>query len=116
MHPLGGFATTQQSSGMHELQITRDDAGITRFHARQSSQSSGWLPEGTGYRMFKPTLPTEWPEPPPAPIKPDDGWQATSVRVNVRRWLAALGLWPSDFVHATGRPSVGESLVCFAPT
>ena len=93
MNPLGGFATTQHSSGMHEFRISRDAEGVVRLHCRQSSQASGWLPEGPGYKLFKDgILPAVWPEPPIAPMKPDTSWMREEVQTNVRRWLAALGL------------------------
>ena len=50
--------------------------------------------------MFKSTLPAEWPAPPPAPIKPDSAWQASTVRANVRRWISALGLSPPELISA----------------
>lgn len=53
MHALGGFARTQQSSGMHEFHIKLDREGVVRLRARQSSQSSTWLPEGEGEFIFK---------------------------------------------------------------
>ena len=100
MHHLGGFATTQQSSGMHSIYIYRDEEGATRVRFRQSSMSAGWLPEGPGMLLFKNTLPGHFQMPPLAKLKTDSQWQALEVRANVRRWLPTLGLQPHEFVAA----------------
>ena len=40
---LGGFATNQEGSGMHEIVLRKDAKGHVRFNARQTSQSSYWM-------------------------------------------------------------------------
>lgn len=91
MHTIGGFCTTQQSSGMHEFHFTKDPQGVVRMRYRQSSQSSTWAPEGSGDPIFK-TVPELSTGPPTAPFKSDLGWRRTDVQVNIRRWLQYLGL------------------------
>lgn len=92
MHVLGGFARTQQSSGMHEMYFNLDRDGAVRFRARQSSQASTWLPEGEGELLFR-SLPSRDDAPPAAaPVKNAAGWRREEVQTNVRRWLPALGL------------------------
>lgn len=92
MHPLGGFARTQQSSGMHEFHFSLDNEGQVRVHARQSSQSSTWLPEGDGEPVFK-SIPSRDTAPSMAkPAKSASEWRRAEVQTNVRRWLPALGL------------------------
>jgi len=100
MHPIGGYARTQQSSGMHELHIMRDSAGDVRVHMRQSSQSSTWLPEGDGDLLFK-SIPSERNAPPIAHVvKAATVWNKAEVHVNVRRWLPHLGLTPAQLSGA----------------
>jgi len=100
MHPIGGYARTQQSSGMHELHIMRDSAGDVRVHMRQSSQSSTWLPEGDGDLLFK-SIPSERNAPPIAQVvKAATVWNKAEVHVNVRRWLPHLGLTPAQLSGA----------------
>lgn len=111
MHPLGGFARTQQSSGMHEFHIKLDREGVVRLRARQSSQSSSWFPEGEGELVFK-SLPSR-DEPPPMakPMYTAHQWRRSEVCTNVRRWLPSIGLtcgelnaavqdWEEQFDHA----------------
>ena len=43
---LGGFATSQHGSGMHEFYARKDSEGVVRLWMRKSSQASGWMPEG----------------------------------------------------------------------
>lgn len=92
MHSLGGFARTQQSSGMHEFHLVLDKQGAVRVRTRQSSQASTWFPEGEGEVLFK-TIPSR-DEPPPvaAPVKTAVAWRKAEVQTNVRRWLPHLGL------------------------
>jgi len=86
MHPLGGYATGQQGSGMHLIIITRDAEGHARVKFSQSSQSSTFFPEsGEGYRLFKWDKPPEGP-PPLAGIKKDADWEKEAVIGTVRRW------------------------------
>lgn len=107
MHPLGGFARTQQSSGMHEFHISKDSESRVQLHSRQSSQSSTWNPEGPGELLFR-SVPSEFDCPPIAPVKASSEWRREEVQCNVRRWLPHLGLhteqlqsaereWESDF-------------------
>jgi len=63
MHKLGGFATTQEGSGMHQFLFRRDSSGVVRLTARQSSQASGWLPEEPGFEVFKTKPPSDGPQP-----------------------------------------------------
>lgn len=111
MHPLGGFARTQQSSGMHEFHIARDHENHVRMHARQSSQSSTWEPEGQGELLFKHIPPADVGPPMAAPSKTGSAWRRSEVQCNVRRWLPNIGLhtdrlatamkeWESDFLTA----------------
>lgn len=111
MHPLGGFARTQQSSGMHEFHITRDHNSQVRVHARQSSQASTWEPEGAGELLFERVPPADKAPPMAAPIKTGSTWRRSEVQCNVRRWLPNIGLhterlsmaqreWESDFATA----------------
>lgn len=92
LYNIGGFATTQQSSGMHEFHIKKDDAGEVRWRCRQSSQASTWLPEGEGDLLFK-SVPSRDEAPPIAKPKLEaDTWRKANVHTNVRRWLLNLGL------------------------
>lgn len=93
MHPgIGGFTVTQQSSGMHEFYMSRDQSGEVQMKCRQSSQSSTWLPEeGDGNPIFR-SVPDRAMAPPIAKIASDASWEKASVAVNVRRWLPFLGL------------------------
>lgn len=97
---LGGFATTQQSSGMHEFNFSRDAEGNVRMHARQSSQASTWLPEGEGDLVFE-KVPDRNVPPPIAKISADSSWARTAVLAGVRRWLPFLGLTPDGFNKAS---------------
>ena len=83
----GGFANTSQSSGMHEMVISLDAEGVTRIKMRQSSQSSTWLPEGEGERVFLEDNPPPDGPPPVLAISADEVWHRTEVQSNVRRWL-----------------------------
>lgn len=84
---ISGYATTQQSDGMHEMYITRDARGRARVVFRQSSQSSTWLPEGPGELVFM-TLPDG--QPPDAEMLSDAAWSCDDVKGNVRRWLQQI--------------------------
>lgn len=68
---LGGFCTGQFGSGMHEVYCRKDAHGDVRVWMRQSSQSTDWLPEGPGYRLFK-SVPEGHPS--LARAKPDVRW------------------------------------------
>lgn len=92
MHSLGGFARTQQSSGMHEFHVKRDRAGNVRLRARQSSQSSSWFPEGEGELVFKSLPSREEPPPMAKPMYTAHQWRRSEVCTTVRRWLPAIGL------------------------
>ena len=96
----GGFANTQQSSGMHEMVMSLDAAGVVRIKMRQSSQSSTWLPEGEGERVFLESNPPPDGPPPVLPSKADEVWHRTEVQSNVRRWLPYLGLGPAPLASA----------------
>ena len=96
----GGFANTQQSSGMHEMVVYLDASGVVRIKCRQSSQSSTWLPDGEGERVFKESNPPPEGPPPPLATKADEVWHRTEVQSNVRRWLPFLGLSPSRLAAA----------------
>src|SRR6056297_1075437 len=87
LHRISGYATTQQSDGMHEMFFKRDAQDRVRVVFRQSSQSSGWFPEGPGELVFR-TLPTG--EPPAADMLSDDAWSCADVKGNVRRWLKQI--------------------------
>ena len=100
MNLRGGFANTQQSCGMHEMVIFLDAAGVTRIKMRQSSQSSTWLPEGEGDRVFLEDSPPPSGPPPVLAISADDVWHRTEVQSNVRRWLPYLGLMPTALAAA----------------
>ena len=54
---MGGFATGQFGSGMHDFYLRKDGDGIVRIWFRKSSQASGWEPEGPGLQVFT-TVPT----------------------------------------------------------
>lgn len=95
MFNLGGFATSQQSSGMHEFYFAKDADGHVRLRARQSSQASTWLPEGDGDFVFR-TVPDPAVPPPIAPLKTDEEWGRAQVSVNIRRWLPYLGMNIND--------------------
>lgn len=99
-HHQGGFATTQQSSGMHEFNFSRDSEGQVRMHARQSSQSSTWLPEGDGDLIFK-SVPDRSEAPPIAKIASDSSWLRSAVLTGIRRWLPYLGLSTHEFNKAS---------------
>ena len=96
----GGFANTQQSCGMHEMVILLDAAGVTRIKMRQSSQSSTWLPEGEGDRVFLENSPPPDGPPPVLATSADAVWHRTEVQSNVRRWLPYLGLMPAAYQKA----------------
>lgn len=100
MHHLGGFATSQQSSGMHEFNFSRDAEGRVRMHARQSSQASTWFPEGEGDLVFK-TVQNRSVAPPIAEIGTDSSWYRSAVLVGVRRWLPFLGMSPDELNRAS---------------
>lgn len=91
MYNIGGFATTQHSSGMHEFYFSNDAENQVRMRTRQSSQASTWFPEGDGDLVFK-SIPDPAEAPPIAPIKTDVQWARAEVAVNIRRWLPYLGL------------------------
>jgi len=89
MHMLGGYATTKQSSGMHEFVFQLDSDNQVRLKARQSSQAATWLPEGEGILVFKSDPPDHGP-PPIAGLAPDADWERQAVETTVRRWLPLL--------------------------
>lgn len=92
MHSLGGFARTQQSSGLHEFRLALNSQSQVCLHARQSSQSSTWLPEGDGEPVFKSVPNRDTPPSMAKPAKSAHEWRRAEVQTNVRRWLPALGL------------------------
>ncbi|KAL3909223.1 MAG: hypothetical protein SGPRY_009505 [Prymnesium sp.] len=127
MHKLGGYARTQQSSGMHEFHIRADSSGVVRLHARQSSQSSTWLPEVEGEPLFK-EVPSRDIPPPMAQVNKGTTWRRLEVQTNVRRWLPHLGLscealtaaeqeWESTFASAVDDISMlpGEKQLTWKP-
>ena len=80
---LGGFATGQYGSGMHEIKCRKDAHGVVRVWFRKSSKASNWLPEGPGIEVFKST-----PVGPPdilAAAK-DTSWDRAGVESNVNAW------------------------------
>eukprot|EP00966_Prymnesium_polylepis_P335253 7390619-Prymnesium_polylepis.1 len=96
----GGFANTQQSCGMHEMIMFLDAEGVVRIKMRQSSQSSTWLPEGEGERVFLEESPPPDGPPPAQKLEADAVWHRTEVQSNVRRWLPYLGLAPAQLTSA----------------
>ena len=96
----GGFANTQQSSGMHEMVFFLDANDEVRVKMRQTSQSSTWLPEGEGERVFLQDNPPPDGPPPDRPLSADAVWHRTEVQSNVRRWLPYLGLAPTQLASA----------------
>lgn len=123
MHDIGGFARTQQSSGMHEFHLFRDSEGHVRLTARQSSQSTTWLPEGDGELVFK-SVPSASAAPPIASVRyAGSAWKRDEVQTNVRRWLPHLGLhtdelnaaikeWENTFAAAVEDSSTLPSELC----
>lgn len=77
--PVKGMATSQQSSGMHHILITKDEQGDVRAYFRQSSQSSTWLPEGAGILIFKRGLTPPAGPPPVFRPKSDNEWRRQEV-------------------------------------
>jgi len=63
---------------MHEFLFQLDFHGKVTLRARQSSQSSTWLPEGDGIEVFK-TEPPDVGPPPVAAIAPDADWERLAV-------------------------------------
>ena len=90
-HKLGGYCTGQHGDGMHEYRLKKDAHGVVRLRMRKSSKSSGWVPEGPGYEVFKST-----PPPPcdmlPAPFKPDSKWNRSTVEATIRQWLPFMAI------------------------
>lgn len=80
---LGGFATGQFGSGMHEFVVRKNRNGEVRLFLRKSSASSSWLPDDGGYPIFK-TLPVGFPK--LAKAKPDSEWGRETVQSTVRSW------------------------------
>ena len=84
-----GFATNQESSGMHHFLLKKDANGVVRAYFRQSSQSSTWFPEGDGYAIFKPGEPVHGP-PPVASRSADSVWRRVDVRsCRTHTWTCA---------------------------
>ena len=90
-YPLGGFATSQHGDGMHEFRLKKDGAGVVRLHMRKSSQSSGWLPEGPGYEVFK-TPPPSASEILAAAFKLDSAWKRKEVEEVIRQWIPFMAV------------------------
>ena len=84
-----GFATGQFGSGMHEFVFRKDHDGNVRFHARQSSAASSWLPEGEGYLVFK-SIPTG--QPGIAKAKEDSKWGRATVVQTVQSWFRYMSV------------------------
>ena len=82
---LGGFATSQHGSGMHEFYCRKDSNGEPRLWVRRSSQASSWIPEGPGLKIFE-TLPTG--EPPLADYKYSElDWKRSEFEGSLRQWF-----------------------------
>ena len=82
---LGGFATSQFGSGMHEFYVRKDSEGVVRLWARKSSQASGWIPEGPGMEVFK-SRPAG--EPPLADfVKTQSEWGRDAFEGTLRQWF-----------------------------
>eukprot|EP00965_Chrysotila_dentata_P219560 6191214-Pleurochrysis_carterae.AAC.1 len=86
---LGGFATSQFGSGMHDFYVRKDAAGDVRLWLRQSSQTTTYFPEGPGYNIFK-SSPSG--SPPLAKAKPDQRWSRASVESTIRAWYRFMVL------------------------
>ena len=83
---LGGFATSQYGSGMHEFYVRKDSEGVVRLWMRKSSQASGWMPEGPGMEVFSSVVPAG--EPPLADhIKTELEWKRNAVEGTLRQWF-----------------------------
>lgn len=88
MHDLCGFNTSQHGDRMHEFLLKKDSSGVVRLHMRKSSKSSGWLPEGPGYAVFKIAPPLQLQ---PAPMKNDAKWHCAELEGTIHNgshsWL-----------------------------
>ena len=80
---LGGFATGQYGSGMHEIRCRKDKDGVVRVWLRKSSKASNWLPEEGGIPVFKST-PNGQPKVKEA--SSDVSWNKEGVEANVNAW------------------------------
>eukprot|EP00965_Chrysotila_dentata_P059857 1985218-Pleurochrysis_carterae.AAC.1 len=72
---------------MHEIYCRKDVNGDVRVWMRQLSQASDWLPEGSGYRIFK-SIPEG--APPLAMVKPDVKWSRILVEGTIRAWYSFM--------------------------
>lgn len=92
---IDGFASSpaQKTGGMHEFIFSRDAQGKAVMHHRQSSQASGWLPDGPGVRVFT-TTPTGRPA--PTPFRDSTSWKQDLVQANVERWMPYVAHQPED--------------------
>ena len=68
---------------MHEMVMFKDAAGAVRIKMRQSSQSSTWLSEGEGERVFLESSPPPDGPPPVLASSADAVWHRTEVQSNV---------------------------------
>ena len=93
MHSLGGYATSQYGSGMHEFRLQKDAEGVVRLKMRKSSKASGWIPEGAGYVVFKTDPPRKFE---PAGFKPDSAWSRTQVEATLHQWFRFMALLPVE--------------------
>ena len=92
---LGGFATSQFGSGMHEFRCRKNSKGEVRAWFRKSSQASNWLPEDGGMPIFK-----SRPEgqPPVAMAGSDRSWNRAAVESNLTAWYKYMDVSQSDSV------------------
>lgn len=80
---MGGFATSQYGSGMHEFRFRKDRHGVVRMWCRKSSKASNWLPEGPGLEVFKST---PVGAPPIAHAAKDTSWDRAGMESNIAAW------------------------------
>ena len=91
---LGGFATGQFGSGMHEFHARKDSEGKVRLWFRKSSQASSWIPEGPGMLVFD-TIPVG--EPPLAPyVKSELQWKRNEFEGVLRMWYRFMAFKNED--------------------
>ena len=105
---FGGFGTGQYGTGMHEFVLRKDCNGDVRLWLRTSAQSSGWLPEGDGYLVFK-SLPKG--PPPLAPL--DKTWKRDVVQATVRAWFPYMRVSPQE--EARIKQEWSERFACLPP-
>ena len=114
MHPMSGFATGTQGTGMHLVIIEPDADGEPCIHWAHSSQSSTYIPEGRdGHRVFK-TPPPDGP-PPAAALKPDEAWSKVQVVATIRRWYSYFQHPSSIEIEATRKVRLATH-ICHSTT